>query len=403
MKVAIIGGGAAGFFAAINVKENYPDANVSIYEKTSKLLSKVKVSGGGRCNLTNGSTAIKTLSNAYPRGKNQLKKLLHSFGTQDIRDWFHDRGVNTYVQDDLRVFPSSDSSQSVIDCFLHECKRLHIHIHTKANIKEITSIEDDRLLLSFEHGEEQTLDKVIVATGGQAKKENFAWLEKLGHHIQTPIPSLFTFNIPKHPITALMGLSAAEVLISIQGEKLNAIGPLLITHWGLSGPAVLKLSAFGAEILHQKDYCFDIQINWINTPNQEVAKENLQALLLQSKNKNIQSLKPFGLAQRLWSYFLDKAAIMENKKCAELGKKGLNKLVNILTADTYNVRGKTTFKEEFVTCGGISFESIHSHSMQSKVCPNLYFAGEVTNIDGITGGYNFQAAWTTAYIAAKLS
>jgi len=403
MKVAIIGGGAAGFFAAINVKENHPDASVCIYEKTSKLLSKVKVSGGGRCNLTNGSTAIKTLSAAYPRGKNQLKKLLHSFSTQDIRDWFDARGVSTYVQEDQRVFPTTDSSQSVIDCFLHECKRLHIHIHTNANIKEITIVESDKLHLSFEQSEDSTVDKVIVATGGQAKKEGFAWLEKLGHHIHPPIPSLFTFNMPKHPITALMGLSATEVLVSIQGAKLSTTGPLLITHWGLSGPAVLKLSAFGAEILHQKDYHFGIQVNWINTLNQETARENVHTLLSQSKNKNIRSLKPFGLAQRLWSYLLDRAEIVEDKKCANIGKKGLNKLVNILTADTYDVRGKTTFKEEFVTCGGISFDSIHSHSMQSKTCPNLYFAGEVTNIDGITGGYNFQAAWTTAYIAAKLS
>jgi len=401
MKVAIIGGGAAGFFAAINVKENHPHAVVTIYEKSSKLLSKVKISGGGRCNLTNGSTSIKTLSNAYPRGKNQLKKLLHHFSTQDIRDWFDARGVKTYVQEDLRVFPMTDKSQTIIDCFLNECKRLGIHILTKANVKDIHSLENEKILLYLEDSKHE-VDKLIVATGGHPKKEGFQWLEKLGHHIAPPIPSLFTFNIPKHPITQLMGLSAPNVQISLQGEKLSTTGPLLITHWGMSGPAVLKLSAFGAEILHQKNYCFAIQINWISIANQEQAKKSLETLLTQSKNKNIQSLKPFGLPQRLWSYLLGVAEITENKKCSEIGKKGLNKLINVLTNDSYDVQGKTTFKEEFVTCGGVDFESINSQSMQSKFCKNLYFAGEVTNIDGITGGYNFQAAWTTAYIAAKL-
>lgn len=402
MNIAIIGGGAAGFFAAIAAKENYPNAQVSILEKSNKLLSKVKISGGGRCNVTNGCTSIKTLVKAYPRGEKLLKKAFRIFSTQDCMNWFESRGVPLVIQEDNCVFPVSQDSQSIINCFLEEVNRLGIHIQTGNGIKSIESKEGYLRLHFTKDNLYKDFDKVIVATGGCPKEKGLQWLADLGHKIETPVPSLFTFNMPQESITQLMGIVVKETQTSIQGTKLKSDGPLLITHWGMSGPAILKLSAFGARILSDAAYTFKVQINWVNESNHHMVAQELTTILKEHPQKLLSNYRPYLLPERLWHYLLEKSQLPSNKRWSELGKKGLNKLVNLLTNDVYQVQGKTTFKEEFVTCGGVSLESIDHRSMQSKVCPNLYFAGEVLDIDGITGGYNFQAAWTTAFIAGKL-
>ena len=403
MKVAIIGGGAAGFFAAIQAKTNHPEAKVTLFEKSQKFLSKVKISGGGRCNVTNGCSDVNELCKAYPRGGKKLKKAFHLFNTTDTIEWFESRGVPLLTQEDGCVFPVSQNSQSIIDCFLKEVRTLNIDIQLGKGIKSIQKV-GDQLELSFikEQNESQLFDKVIIASGGSPKRSGLEWLEAMGHKIEDPVPSLFTFNMPNETIKSLMGIVVKNTLVKIQGEKLNSDGPLLITHWGMSGPAILKLSAFGARMLADKNYEFHIQVNWVNEKNNEVVYDHLSSLSAEHHKKLISNIRPFGLQERLWLYLLERCEISPDKRWGDMGKKSLNKLVNIFTNDVYEVKGKTTFKEEFVTCGGVSLQSIDMGTMQSKVVKNLYFAGEVMDIDAITGGYNFQGAWTTGFVAGRL-
>ncbi len=403
MTIATIGAGAAGFFAAIAAAENHPEARVILFEKSQKLLAKVKVSGGGRCNVTNGCTSISELCRAYPRGGKKLKKAFHIFSTADTIEWFEKRGVPLYTQDDGRVFPVSDNSQTIIDCLLRETERLVVKIETGVGVKRIIPKGDGlELVFTADLHPPAVFDKVIVATGGSPKRSGLEWLETLGHKIEEPVPSLFTFNMPDESITKLMGVTVENALVNVQGTKLKSDGPLLVTHWGMSGPAVLKLSAFGARELSEKAYDFKVQINWVNETNHDLVKQELESISRDHPKKKAANVKPFDLPERLWLYFLAKSDIAPDKPWGELGNKTLNKLVNFLTNDIYSVSGKTTFKEEFVTCGGVSLESIDLNTMQSKVCKNLYFAGEIMDIDAITGGYNFQAAWTTGFIAGKL-
>ncbi len=404
MKIAIIGGGAAGFFSAIAAKENHPNYEVIIFEKSKNLLSKVKVSGGGRCNVTNGVKSIKELSKAYPRGSKALQKAFQIFNTKHTMEWFKLRGVPLVTQEDNCVFPASQNSQSIIDCFLFQAKNLKIKIELEHGIKLIKQI-DNKLELKFTDKKNpiRFFDKVIVATGGSPKREGLMWLEKLNHKIENPVPSLFTFNMPNESITSLMGVVVEKTLVSIQGTKLKSDGPLLVTHWGMSGPAILKLSAFGARLLSEKGYKFNVQVNWVNVLNNDSVMDELLSIAKNNSNKILSNVKPFALPERLWLYLLAKSDLSAKKKWKEIGKNRMNKLVSALTNDVYSVQGKTTFKEEFVTCGGVSLESVNFKTMQSNVCNNLYFAGEVLDIDGITGGYNFQAAWTTAFIAGKLN
>ncbi len=403
MRVAIIGGGAAGFFAAIAAKENHPNARVTIFEKSKKLLSKVKVSGGGRCNVTNGCTNIKELSRAYPRGEKKLKKAFRTFCTKDTMEWFESRGVPLMIQEDNCVFPVSQDSQSIIDCFLKETKKLKIKIETGKGVKAIET-NGNSLKLHFlkDQFPSEVFDKVIVATGGSPKRSGLEWLEALGHKIADPVPSLFTFNMPSEPVTDLMGIVVENTIVIIQGTKLKSDGPLLITHWGMSGPAILKLSAFGARILSEMNYECNTQVNWTNIQNDQIVREDLNGIVQAHPNRMLANFRPYALPERLWLFLLERISLPKEKRWNELGKKGLNKLTHVLTNDVYAVKGKTTFKEEFVTCGGVSLESIDFNTMQSRVCKNLYFSGEVMDIDGITGGYNFQSAWTTAFIAGKL-
>lgn len=404
MNVAIIGGGAGGFFAAISVKHHHPDAHVTIHEKSLKLLSKVKVSGGGRCNVTNGTDSIKTLAEAYPRGSKQLRKLFGTFNNLHTMQWFEERGVPLVTQDDLCVFPVSQDSQSIIDCFMKEAKQFGIEIKTKSGISEMKQT-DGKIELTFidEATSPEKYDKVIVATGGSPKESGLDWLAQLGHQIAPPVPSLFTFNMPSESITELMGIVVENAVVRIQGTKLRGDGPLLITHWGMSGPAVLKLSSFGARILSEMNYNCIAQVNWVNEVNVDQVSNRLIKLQHEHPNKQLQNARLLEIPIRLWLFLLEKCEIPKDITWSQLGKKPFNRLLNILTNDEYSVSGKTTFKEEFVTCGGVSLESINMKTMESRAVPNLYFTGEVIDIDGITGGYNFQAAWTTAFIAGKLS
>ncbi len=403
MKIAIIGGGAAGFFSAIHAQTNFPESQVTIFEKSTKLLAKVKISGGGRCNLTNGESNIKKLILAYPRGGNKLRKLFTKFNTTDTIQWFESRGVATVTQDDNCVFPISQKSQSVIDCFLNEAKELGIEIKTSQGVAAIIPV-DNKIKLEFLKADfpAEIFDKVIVTTGGSPKLLGLKWLADVGHQIASPVPSLFTFNMPKNPVLELMGNVVENTITSIQGTKHKADGPILITHWGMSGPAILKLSAFAARTLAEMDYQFHLQINWLGITHFEHVVEEIKSIVKDHPKKILANYRPFLLPERLWHHLIQKLNLPKDKKWSELGKKGINKIATILTNDIYPVQGKTTFKEEFVTCGGVSLDDIDFKTMQSKICPNLYFAGEVLDIDGITGGYNFQAAWTTGFIAGQL-
>jgi len=400
MKVAIIGGGAAGFFAAISVKKHHPECEVTILEKSNKLLSKVRISGGGRCNVTNGTQSIKMLLNGYPRGKSLMKKALKAIDNQGIKEWYQSRGVPLKREADGRVFPTSDSSESIIQCLQKEASKNDITIVLNQDIIRL-EVHEKHFELHTRKDESLTFQKVIIASGGSPKKKGFKWLEDLGHDIIDPVPSLFTFNMPGNDITSLMGVVAPNTLVKIQGHKWSSEGPLLITHWGMSGPAVLKLSSFAARDLASNEYNYRITVNWVNL-KEENLKEELQSIVNQNSQKQLKSLRPFQLPERLWSFLLNKNELPLSKKWGELGKKGINKLVASLTNDEYHVKGKTTFKEEFVTCGGVSTESINTSTLESKIHPGLYFAGEVLDVDGITGGYNFQAAWSTGYVAGQL-
>ena len=401
MNIAIIGAGAAGFFAAITVKENYPKANVVIFEKSKKVLTKVKISGGGRCNLSHKTETIKELALAYPRGERQLRKVFGTFSNNDAMQWFEDRGVAVITQDDGCVFPVSQKSQTIIDCFLNEAQKLQISIQTEMPVQSITPI-DAKLQLSFSNDKTELYDKVIVATGGSPKLEGLNWLSDIGHSIVDPVPSLFTFNMPDESITELMGIVVENAILSIQGTKLKSAGALLLTHWGMSGPAVLKSSSFGARLLNEKEYKFAVQVNWINETNQDVVRIEINKIINTHPIKKLVSIKPFALPTRLWKFLIDKMEFPADKTWNEIGKKGINRIVTVLTNDLYKANGKTTFKEEFVTAGGVSLKDVNFKTMQSKVVENLYFAGEVLDVDGITGGYNLQAAWSTGYLAGLL-
>ncbi len=401
MRLAVIGGGAAGFFAAITAKTQYPELQVHLYEKTRKPLSKVKISGGGRCNVTNSCPSISELAKAYPRGGKQLKKLFPEFHNGHIMEWFERQGVGLVTESDGRVFPDTHRSSTIIDCLMEQVRELGIELETGKGVARMEKDEAGYHLF-FKGGEQRSFDRVIVATGGSPKREGLEWLEELGHRIEDPVPSLFTFNMPDDPITELAGVSVANAKASVQGSKLQAEGPLLITHWGMSGPAILKLSAFGARELNALNYRFQLQVNWANEKNEEAVREHLLGLLQAWPKKALSNVPPFQLPKRFWAHLLDKAELASEKPWGELSKKEVNRSVDLLTRDVHEVNGKSTFKEEFVTCGGVSLESVNMRTMESKVHSGLYFAGEVLDIDAITGGYNFQAAWTTGYVAGLL-
>lgn len=399
-RVVVIGGGAAGFFCAVNAARLHPALDVIILEKTGKLLSKVKVSGGGRCNVTHACFSIADMVKRYPRGGSFLKKAFHHFFTKDTIAWFKERGVNLVAEDDGRMFPSTNSSQTIIDCLVKEAGKYRIEIRKQIDVKEIAT-ENNRWTVVCKDGEVIKTDFVCVASGGYSRIMQYGWLQATAHGIEEPVPSLFTFNMPGNSITSLMGVVAQNVQVKIMGTKFNEQGPLLITHWGMSGPAVLKLSAWGAKELAALQYQFKILVNWLPGFNENSLREKFQQLRFNLASQKIINRNPFTLPARLWEFLLTKSNIKNEVRWADLPAKEQNKLIRHLCADEYEVKGKTTFKEEFVTAGGVLLSEIDCNTMQSKKHKGLFFAGEIIDVDGITGGFNFQNAWTTGWIAAN--
>jgi predicted Rossmann fold flavoprotein len=399
LKIAIIGAGAAGCFAAANLELGTTDT-VVLFEKSGKALQKVKVSGGGRCNVTNASTDIKELLDKYPRGRALLQRTLHQFGTQDTRRWFEERGLPLKAEADGRVFPVSDDSQSVIDCIWQSMMRNKVQVYYNKSLQRIERTVA-QYVLHFADGANYVADKVLITTGGHAKAEAYDYLRDLGHHIIAPIPSLFTFNIPNNTVTELMGVSVPFAGIKIAGTKIQQSGPLLITHWGMSGPAVLRLSAYAAIELHECKYDFKILVNWLGHKTEIEVKDECTQLRREQGKQFVWSSKAFELPKRLWEYITHKCGISEQVRWGDLSASAQNKLCEYLTRDSYLVKGKTTFKEEFVNCGGIDINEVDKLTMESKKAAGIYFAGEVLHVDGITGGFNFQHAWSSAFVAAK--
>ncbi len=399
-KLVVIGGGAAGVFCAVNAARMHPGLEVIILEKTNKLLSKVKVSGGGRCNVAHACFDILEMSKRYPRGNNFVKKTFHQFFTTDTIQWFEERGVKLKAEADGRMFPVTDSSQTIIDCLMKEVNKYRVEIRMMSEVRSVKP-ESDKLKVELSEGRHLVADFVCIACGGYPKMSMFEWLTSLGHSIEEPVPSLFTFNLPKHPIVELMGVSVEKARVKIIGTKLEQEGPLLITHWGLSGPAVLKLSAWGAKELSVKSYEFSITVNWLPEFSEQNLAEQFQTFRFSIASQKITSKNPLGLPQRLWEFLVNYSDINKDTRWADLPAKNQNRLIRNLCACEFDVKGKTTFKEEFVTAGGIKLNEVDANIMMSKKVPNLFFAGEILDVDGITGGFNFQHAWTSSFIAAK--
>ncbi len=399
--LVVIGGGAAGFFCAINAAIANPSLHIILLEKTSKLLGKVKVSGGGRCNVTHACFSISDLIKKYPRGAAFLKKAFHLFNTTDTINWFSERGISLHTEADGRMFPTTNSSQTIIDCLLNQASQLNIEIMMHAHAEAISHVTPYNFQIALNNQRTVAANYLCVACGGFPKSSQFDWLTAMGHRISDPVPSLFTFNIPNNNITSLMGVSVPVVSIKISGTKIQQEGPLLITHWGLSGPAILKTSAWGALVLAEMNYHFSVVVNWLPSYNENTLRDKMQFLRFDIATQKMVNRNPFGLPARLWEYLLQTSEIKEEIRWADLPAKEQNKLIKLLCAHTFDVKGKTTFKEEFVTAGGIVLSEIEPLTMQSKIVPGLYFAGEILDVDGVTGGFNFQNAWTTGWIAAS--
>ena len=386
MRTAVVGGGAAGFFLAINLKELMPKMEVTIFERSSRVLAKVAVSGGGRCNCTNTFRLVSDLAQVYPRGHRLLKRLFNVFDQQDAYRWFEQHGVPLTVQPDQCVFPAAQDSRAVIDCFLSLARRYHVDIKTHTKVQSLDDLRG--------------YDCVVVTTGGSPTGDGLQWLAALGHEVVTPVPSLFSLAVGDSRLHELQGLVVSDATVRLPGTKLQATGPLLLTHWGMSGPAILRLSSYGARLLADSQYRHPISVNWT-----EATEDDVRTLLNETAARQPQKLltthSPFGLQQRLWTYLTERAfGTKPHVRWSELGKKDVNRLTNTLVNDTYQTTGRAPFRDEFVTCGGVALASVNPSTLESRHVPGLYFAGEVLDIDGITGGFNFQAAWTTAYVVA---
>ncbi len=394
--ILIVGGGAAGFFTAINTAEKNPALKIAILERGKEVLSKVRVSGGGRCNVTHACFVPDELVKYYPRGEKELRGPFHQFCSGDTIAWFEKHGVELKIEDDGRMFPVSDSSQTIIDCFTDAVKKLGIDVLTGQSVQSVYKSEN-HWKIDTNKGN-FTCQKLIMATGSNPK----IWelLAQTGHSIVPPVPSLFTFNIKDARIKDLMGVSALAS-VKVKNSKLEASGPLLITHWGMSGPGILRLSAWGARELADKNYQFVIEVNWLHDWSVAETEENLRELKLEHSKKVVAKKSPFTFANRLWESLVLAAGITADTKWADLTKKQLQELALQLTKGEFQVNGKSTFKEEFVTAGGIDLKEINFKTMESKLHQNLYFAGEIVNIDAITGGFNFQNAWTSGFIIAQ--
>ena len=387
MRTAVIGGGAAGFFLAVNLKEMMPEMDVTIFERSQRVLAKVEVSGGGRCNCTNSFANVTDLQQVYPRGYRLMKRLFNVFDHRDAYEWFERHGVPLVTQDDECVFPQAQDSHAIINCFMSLVRRYGIKIRTHEAITSLSQLEG--------------FDNIVVTTGGSPSGKGLEWLAVLGHEIETPVPSLFSFSVADKQLQALQGLVVNDVTAMLPGTKLRADGPLLITHWGMSGPAILRLSSYAARYLAEREYHSPLSIRWVQQSEEDIRGRIGEQQTLHAQ-KQLSSYCPFGLQQRLWTYLLQKS--LEQRaaiRWVELSKKDVNRLINVLQNDAFEIAGRAPFKDEFVTCGGVSLKAINLSTLESRHVPHLYFAGEVLDIDGITGGFNFQAAWTTAYMVAR--
>lgn len=397
--VIIVGAGASGFFTAITLAELRPELRIAILERGKEVLTKVKISGGGRCNVTNACSDPKMFTKFYPRGEKELKGPFHSFCSLDMQQWLEEHHVELKTEADARVFPKSNSSQTIIDCFVSLANELQIKVITSCSVQQVFFKSQEKLwridtsLKSFQ------TQYLVMATGSNPK----IWdgISQLGHTIVSPVPSLFTFNIKDSRINDLMGVSAKGVGVKILDSKIKSVGDLLITHWGMSGPAILKASAWGAVELHQKNYQFTIEINWTTFENLDKLLVFLTDIKQQWAKKLIGTKSPVELNHRLWLKFLDFCEINSQNKWADINKKQLVMLAKQLVQCQFQVNGKSTFKDEFVTAGGIDLKEVNFKTMESKLFSNLFFTGEILNIDAITGGFNFQNAWTTAYLASQ--
>ena len=412
-KVIVVGGGAAGFFCAIQIAELHPDWEIVLLEKTNKLLSKVKVSGGGRCNVTHACPDVEVLLKKYPRGARFLKKAFYLFATKNTIEWFSKNGVELHTEKDGRMFPTTNSSDTIIDCFLRKVHQYKIQILTQHEVLDIISnasninagaIVDKKtktFTVQLQGRVAMQADAICLATGGMLKSDRLKWLTNFGHTIIDPVPSLFTFNTIDKKITTLMGVAVDKASIQWKGNKNIETGPLLITHWGISGPAAIKLSAWCAREMAETNYEGAIQINWTPSFNESTLKMEWINFRMDFGRREMGSKNPFDLPQRLWHFLLQESGIVLTTKWADLKSVNQQQLIQLLTRYTLDIKGKTTFKEEFVTCGGVDLKDIDALTMESKLIPGLHFAGEMMDVDGITGGFNFQHAWTSGWIAAQ--
>ena len=387
MRTAIIGGGAAGFFAAVNLKEMVPQMEVTIFERNRHILKKVEISGGGRCNCTNTFEDVSDLSNVYPRGYRLLKRLFNIFGPIDAYQWFERHGVPLMVQPDHCVFPASQDSHSIMECLSATALRHGVRVETSHRIESIIELDD--------------FDFVVVASGGSPHRKGLEWLYGLGHDITDPVPSLFSLSVADDNLRELMGTVCSQSTVLIEGTKYRSSGSVLITHWGLSGPAILRLSSYGARYLHDKSYNGFLVVNWLGEKEESI-REMITSTHTLNPRKQVHSTPPEGMPRRLWQYLLSKSIGDKSEfRWQEIGKKDLNRIVSTLSCDRVPISGRAPFHDEYVTCGGVSLTSVDSRTLESKVRKGMYFAGEVLDIDGVTGGFNFQAAWTTAYVVSS--
>jgi predicted Rossmann fold flavoprotein len=399
--VAVIGGGAAGFFTAVNTARMNRSVRVVIFEKSREVLSKVRISGGGRCNVTHHCFDPEKLALHYPRGSKMLRWSFEQFQAGDTVNWFESRGVKLKAEEDGRMFPVTDRSDTIIDCLIQEAGKYHIRIRTNTRVESIQPLNEGGFELSVRKGGTEYFDAVVVATGGHNRENAYSWLRELGHNIIPPVPSLFTFNFRDKIFSDLAGISVTHAEIHIEDTRYTEEGPVLITHWGLSGPSVLKLSAWAARVLHEKEYRYTIRVNWLAPLKESQVREALLQLRDQNAKKRINRQGRFPIPGRLWERFIKFSGISDSKRWAELSNQDIHNLLQQLVHARYVIQGKTTYKEEFVTCGGIPLKEVDPDTLESRIVPNLFFTGEVLDIDGVTGGFNFQAAWTNGWLAAQ--
>ena len=400
-KIAIIGGGAAGFFTAVNAARVNTQLDITIFEKSREVLSKVRVSGGGRCNVTHHCFDPEILSKHYPRGENVLRWSFEQFQAKDTVEWFENRGVKLKAEEDGRMFPTTDHSQTIIDCLMSDARKYGVKILTKTKVDAVVPEADGGFRLSIRKKSPEKFDAVVIATGGYNREKAYGWLKTLGHSVHSPVPSLFTFNFRDKMLADLAGISVENAHVKIEELPFEEAGPVLITHWGLSGPAVLKISAWAARDLHDLEYRFHALVNWVHPLNEHETREELIKLREKNARKTVSKQDQFSFPNRLWDRFLELSGIKTDKRWADLSNKEIHELTQTLFRSRYSIQGKTTYKEEFVTCGGIPLNEVNPDTLESKIVPNLYFVGEVLDIDGVTGGFNFQAAWTNGWLAAN--